>query len=153
FSVNHGGKTGSFFQSAPLNFVERLKNNGNVHLQPTGQVTITDMFGRKLATLPVNVPPGNILPASIREFSQALDKSVIGNKKLFGHYTAKMSVTYGTDKKALNSSLGFWVIPFKLVAGVIIVLIAGFFAIRYAIRRYNRYILEQANKRSGRQRK
>lgn len=146
FSVNKAGKTGHLFQSGPLNFVERIKNTGNVHEQPIGLVTITDMFGRKLATLAVNEPPGNILPDSTRKFDQDLNASVIGHKHLFGRYTAKLALTYGTDKKTLTASLSFWVIPYKLVAIVIAALIAGFFALRYGIKRYNRYILE----RSGR---
>jgi hypothetical protein len=145
FSVNHGGKSGSLFESGPVTFVERLKNTGNVHVQPTGQVTVTDMFGHKIGAVNVNLPPGNVLPDSTRKFSQALDKSVIGNKKLFGHYTAKLTITYGTEKKTVSDSLSFWVIPFRLVAVVIAVLIAGFFGLRYALRRYNRAILERAN--------
>jgi hypothetical protein len=145
--VNHGGKTGTFFASGPLNFVERFKNSGNVHVQPIGQVNITDMFGKKLAAVNVNVPPGNILPQSIRKFSEPLDSTVIGNKKLFGRYTASMKVTYGTSKKVLTTSLVFWVIPYRLIITVIVVLIAAFFALRFALRRYNRYILEQARKR------
>jgi hypothetical protein len=147
FSVTHNGKAGTLFQSGPLGFAEVLKNTGNVHEQPVGSVTITDMFGKKLATLTVNTPPGNVLPASARKFSESLDKSVIGNKRLFGHYTAKLSVTYGSSKKVLTSSLGFWVIPFKLVGAVIAILVAAFFGLRYALRRYNRRVLEQAQKR------
>lgn len=147
FSVNRAGKTGSFFESGPVNFVERFKNTGNVHVQPTGQVTITDMFGKKLGAVNVNTPPGNILPQSIRKFSEPLDTSVIGNKKLFGRYTAKLNVTYGTSRKVLTASLVFWVIPYRLIAFIIILLVIAFFALRYFIRRYNRHILTQAQKR------
>lgn len=146
FSVSHNGTTGTLFSSGPLAFSEVLTNNGNVHVQPIGLVTIKDMFGRKLATLPVNQPPGNILPASSRKFTQSLDNSVIGSKHLFGHYTATLSLTYGTTKKTLTAQTSFWVIPFKTVAIVIIILIAGFFAIRYGIRRYNRAVVKRANR-------
>jgi hypothetical protein len=146
FSVNHNGKAGKLFQSGPLNFVTRLKNNGNVHEQPTGQVTITDMFGRKLAVVNVNTPPKNVLPQSIRKFESPLDKSVIGNKRLFGRYHANLKVTYGQDKKVLTSSMTFWVIPYRLIAIVITVLIAGFFILRFAIRRYNRRVIQKSYK-------
>lgn len=146
FSVSHDGKTGTLFSSAPLVFTERLTNSGNVHVQPAGLVTIKDMFGRKLATLPVNQPPGNILPSSTRKFSQTLDKTVIGSKHLFGRYTATLNLTYGTNKKTLTATTSFWVIPLKTVAIVIIVLIALFFGLRYGIRRYNRAVVQRANK-------
>jgi hypothetical protein len=145
FTVNHNGKAGSLFQSGPLSFTEKIQNTGNIHEQPTGQVTITDMFGRKLAAVNVNLPPRNILPQSTRKFTQSLDKSVIGNKKLFGHYTAKLSITYGKNKSVTTSTLSFWIIPYRLVAAVIVILVAGFFALRFAIRKYNQYIV----KRSG----
>jgi hypothetical protein len=146
-SVSHNGKTGSFFESGPLQFVEKFKNTGNVHLQPVGQVTITDMFGKKFASVNVNLPPGNILPQSERAFKQPLDKTVIGNKRLFGRYTAKLSVTYGTDKKVATSNLVFWVIPYRLVLAVIALLVAVFFVLRFMLKRYNRRVIERAQKR------
>lgn len=147
-SVNHNGKTSGFFESGPLQFIEKFKNTGNVHVQPIGQVSITDMFGKKLAAVNVNLPPGNILPQSTRQFKQPLDKTVIGNKRLFGKYTASLKATYGTDKKVVTSTITFWVIPYRLIAAIIVLLVGAFFALRFFIRRYNRRILEQAQKRN-----
>jgi len=146
FTVNNGGSPSTLFQSGPLTFVERLKNEGNVHVKPTGQVSIVDMFGRKFAAVNVNLPPGNVLPGSTRKFSQPLDKTVIGTKRLFGKYTANLKLTYGTDNKVLTSSISFWVIPYKLIGGIILVLVAGFFLIRFLIGRYNRRILSRSQK-------
>ena len=144
FTVGKGGNSGKIFESLPLQFVEVLKNTGNVHVQPVGQVTLTNMFGKKVGAVNVNLPPGNILPASSRKFSQPLDKTVLGNKKLFGHYTADLKVTYGTEKKVLTSSLSFWVIPFKLIIFVALLLVVGFFGLRYLLKWYNRRIIDRA---------
>jgi hypothetical protein len=144
FSVNHDGKTGHLFESAPLNFVEKIKNSGNIHEEPAGQVAITDMFGKKIAAVNVNLPPRNILPASTRKFTEPLDGTVIGNKKLFGHYNATLTLTYGASKKVLTSSVSFWVIPYRLIGGIIVVLVGGFFALRFFIKRYNRRIIAKA---------
>lgn len=149
-SVSANDKKGSFFESGPLIFSQRLKNTGNVHVQPVGQVTITDMFGKKFAAVNVNLPPGNVLPKSIREFKQPLDSSVIGNKRLFGRYTAKLAVTYGVDKKVATSSIVFWVVPYRLVAAVISGLIGAFLLFRFLLKRYNKRILEQAQKQRRR---
>ncbi|MGH7156870.1 MAG: hypothetical protein ACREGG_02045 [Candidatus Saccharimonadales bacterium] len=146
FTVSKGGKTGSIFQSGPLDFTVRLKNNGNVHELPVGQITIKDMFGKKLATTNVNLPPKNVLPSSIRKFDSSLDSSVIGTKKLFGHYKATLTVTYAQNQK-LTGTLSFWVIPYRLIAIIIVIIIALFFGLRYAIRRYNRYIITRTNRR------
>ncbi len=144
FSINKDGKTGTFFESTPINFVERLKNTGNLFQQPSGQVSITDMFGKKIAAVNVNLPPRNVLPASIRKFEQPLDSSVIGNKKLFGRYTAELKLTYGTNKQTISETITFWVIPYKLIAIVLVALIGGFFLFRFLIRRYNQRIIGKA---------
>jgi hypothetical protein len=149
FSVTQNGKKATVFQSTPIEFVERLKNTGNIHEQPVGQVVITDMFGKKVAAVNVNLPPRNILPSSIRKFTQPLDSTVIGDKKLFGRYKATLSVTYGADKQVLTDTITFWVIPYRLIGAVIVLLVGGFFVLRFVIRRYNRSIIKKAQKAQG----
>ncbi|HET9721626.1 MAG TPA: hypothetical protein VFP32_01175 [Candidatus Saccharimonadales bacterium] len=144
FSVNHNGKTGSFFESGPLDFVVRLNNQSNVHEEPSGLITVSDTFGKKIATMRVNNPPRNILPGSVRKFDAKLDKTVIGNRMLFGRYKATLSMTYGSDKKPLNATMTFWVIPWKIILIIIACIIVGFFALRFAIRRYNQRIISKS---------
>lgn len=142
------GATPKVFEAAPLTFVERIKNNGNVHEQPSGQVTITDMFGKKIAAVNVNLPPRNVLPGSIRRFEQKLDKSVIGNMVLFGRYTANLKVTYGDNKQVITDKISFWVIPYKLIGFAILGLIIAFFVLRNIIRKYNQAVVKRAQKAS-----
>ena len=144
FTMNNGGKPSTLFESTPVKFVERLKNTGNVHEQPAGQVTITDMFGNKIANVNINLPPRSILPQSIRKFEQPLDSEVIGDKVLFGRYTAKLLVTYGSNKQTVASSIVFWVVPWRLIGTIIIGLIVAFFLLRFALKRYNERIIERS---------
>lgn len=146
FSANNGGNAMTLFQSAPINFIQRIKNSGNIQEEPTGLVTITDMFNNKVATLPINQPPGNVLPSSIRKFSVPLDSTVIGNRILFGLYHADLTVTYGADKQTLASSFTFWVIPYTLIIVIVVALVVAFFVLRTLIRRYNRAIIARAGK-------
>ncbi len=141
FSVNHNGSTGNFFETTPLSFVERIKNTGNVFEQPTGQVIVTDMFGSTIAAVNVNLASSNVLPDSIRKFEQPLDSATIGDRILFGQYTAELKLTYGANQQALTQKINFWVIPYTLIAAVIASLVGSFYGIRYLIRRYNRYII------------
>jgi hypothetical protein len=146
FSVNNSGRSGPVFESTPLKFVERVKNTGNIHEQPSGQITITDMFGKKVATVNINLPPRNILPQSIRKFEQSLDSSVIGDKKLFGQYKADLRISYGANGQVVTSSQTFWVIPYTLIGIVILLLVIGFFGLRFLLQRYNRRIISKAQK-------
>jgi hypothetical protein len=144
FSAANGGKATSLFESTPVQFIERLKNTGNTHLQPAGQITIKDMFGQKVATVNINLPPRNILPNSIRKFDQTLDSATLGDKMLFGRYTADLHITYGDSRKEVSSSIDFWVIPYRLIAIIIVLLIGGFFLLRILIKRYNQRILRRS---------
>lgn len=146
FSTSQNGHTGSFFETAPITFAELFKNDGNVHEQPAGQIIVKDMLGRTLAGININMPPHNILPASSRKFEEALDQHAIGNKMLFGRYTATLSVTYGADKQVLTSSLAFWVIPYRLIGIAAILIVGGFFILRFLIKRYNQHIIAQSQR-------
>ncbi len=143
FSASHNGATGTLFEAAPIVFTERLQNTGNIHEQPSGLVTVKDMFGNVVATLGVNQPPRDILPDSIRKFTSSLDSSNIGNKILFGLYHADLSVTYGANKQTITSSMTFWVIPYTLIGIIIAALVIGFILLRQAVKRYNRYIIKK----------
>jgi len=145
FSASKKGLTGTIFESTPIQFTVRLKNSGNIHEQSTGQVTITDMFNKKIATVNVNPDPerNNILPDSIRKFESPLDSAVIGNKMLFGRYTANLKMTYGTDKQVITQTITFWVIPFTLIGICIILIVGGFLTLRFLVKRYNRHIRNQ----------
>ena len=144
FTMNNGGKPATLFESTPVKFVERLKNTGNVHEQPAGQITISDMFGNKIANVNINLPPRSILPQSIRKFEQPLDSEVIGDKVLFGRYTAKLLVTYGSNKQTVASSITFWIVPWRLIGTIILGLIVAFFLLRYGLKRYNDSIIERS---------
>lgn len=145
FYTADGTKPAGFFESAPVQFYERIKNLGNIHEQPRGQITIKDMFGQKLANLNVNLENRNVLPGTIRKFDQPLDQTVIGNKILFGRYTADLVMTYG-DKQEVTASLSFWVIPYKIIIAVIVAIVALVFGIRYALRRYTDRVIDRSRR-------
>ncbi len=142
FFVEQGGKQRSLLEKTPFMFVERIKNSGSVHLKPTGDVTVKNMFGSKVATLPINDPAKNVLPDSIRRFEQELS-----GKFMIGRYTAEMSLAYGTAGQVLQSSTSFWVIPYKLIAVCLLALIAIIFIGRIMIKRYNRRIIQRSKRR------
>lgn len=144
FSANTGRKASGILEGAPITFVERIKNTGNTFEQPTGLVTIKDMFGKTVATLPINEEQRLILSDSTRKFEQKLDKSVIGDRVLFGKYTADLVLNYGTSSSEIKQSISIWVIPYKLIGFAIVALIVLFFVFRYLIRRYNRMIVGRA---------
>lgn len=147
FSASKNGVTSTLFESTPLRFNTRIRNDGNVHEQPVGRIIIKDMFGRTQAGVNVNLDRRNVLPQSVRKFDALLDKAVIGNKFMFGRYTAQLTVTYGDKNQTTSSNLTFWILPWKLIAAIIVGLIALWFILRILIRRYNEYIVRRSRRR------
>lgn len=136
----------SFFETPPISFVERLKNDGNVHVKPTGTVEVKDMFGNVVSTMRVNGDPSDtknqprsVLPQSIRRFDQTLK-----DKPMFGKYTAKLSVAYGDSQQKMEQTIEFWVIPYKQVIAAILGLAALIYLLIVGIKKYNAHIIRKA---------
>ncbi|HRF28158.1 MAG TPA: hypothetical protein PL051_00755 [Candidatus Saccharibacteria bacterium] len=147
FYASQNDKKGSLFESTPIDFVVRTKNTGNVHEQPTGQVSVTDSFGNKVANVNINLQRNNVLPSSTRKFSSPLDKTVIGNRILFGRYVATVKMTYGSENKTLTEQISFWIIPYKLIALAVLAIAAIVFLIRAWVIRYKKKIISQTRRR------
>lgn len=106
-------------QYKPVDFTVRVKDEGNVHLKPTGTITIVNFFGQKVATLPIETH--NVLPGAIRR----MEAQWKGGRFIFGKYTATASITYGSNNQIVTASTSFWGLPYTLILvslGVLILL-------------------------------
>ncbi len=135
-----------FFENGPITFVTRIMNDGNVHIKPTGTIQLRDVFGGLVATIGVNKSESqekisNVLPNSVRRFESTYNK-----KWMFGRYTANLALSYGTTGQAIVNSFTFWVIPYKLIAAGLLVLITLVFILLRLIKVYNRRIIERHEK-------
>lgn len=134
----------SFFETPPVELVARIRNGGNIHVKPTGTVTVKDMFGKEVKILRLNGDPadkknapGSILPQSVRRFNVAL------NDGSFGRYTATMNLTYG-EGQSLQQTVSFWIVPYRLILVVVLLLTALIFGAIKGIKAYNAYIIKKA---------
>ncbi|MBC7459527.1 hypothetical protein H7200_02320 [Candidatus Saccharibacteria bacterium] len=140
--ITKNNKAGSIFESGPLTFVSRFKNTGSVHLKPVGQIEIRDSFGNNVEVIKVNSDKGNVLPGSIRRFESPFNKSW-----MFGRYTADMTIAYGTTGQAVTNTISFWVIPYKIIAVALAVLLTLIYILINAVKRYNKHIITKSHKR------
>lgn len=137
--TSQNGKKRSMFEYGPVTISTRVQNTGNVHFQPTGTVTVTNMFGKRVSNFQLNQTKGNVLPQSTRRFDVTLNK-----KLLFGRYKVMADVVYGKDNTIISKSMSFWVIPYKLIA----ICLAVLALLIFLIRRYNRLIVKKAQGKS-----
>lgn len=133
--ASEGTRTG-FFESQPVNFVARVNNSGNVYEQPVGKIVVKDIFGNTVTNVNMNLDRRNVLPGSIRKFEAPMDKTNIGDKFLFGYYSAKLTMAYGNNNQTIEKEVGFWVIPWKLILTILGAIVALAIIIRILAKRY-----------------
>jgi WxL interacting protein linking bacterial and host surfaces len=107
----------NFYQFGPVTVDMRVKNLGQVHIQPSGQILIKGTLGDQYV---VNLQPYNVLPGAIRDIPIVFSKHL-----LFGKYTVQLISTYGDTGKQLTGSTQFYAFPveYGLIALVILVLL------------------------------
>jgi hypothetical protein len=129
-------KAKSFFTSGDVAIMTRLKNSGDIHLQPFGRVTVKNMFGKKVQEFELNSTSGNtergsILPDSTRKFTNDLQKI-----KWFGRYTIEANLGYGGGGGGvLSAKASFWYIPTLVLYAIILVILLIVGAVYWLIRK------------------
>lgn len=160
FSTKNNQK---FFTSLPVTFYYRFQNKGADRIKPIGDIKMKDIFGITEKKISGNPVDGNILPNSIRKFESTWEGKD-GHSPLsvkdkggffdnvryewrnfaFGHYNAKISLSYGTKDEIAMNHFSFWVIPWHLLIVVLIVLTLVYFAIKTLLKKYNRWVIQKA---------
>lgn len=150
----------------PVDFIVRFQNEGNVHLRPTGTITVTSTLGHTAASLAVNPSRGATLPEQIRKYEAVWEKGTVKettgniwtgfwqefsnewNNFAFGKYTANLNLSYGSaSEEQLVATTSFWVLPWRIILIGAIVLLVVILLLILLIKRYNRWIVKKAHKR------
>jgi hypothetical protein len=133
FDIVHDGQTSSLFTSGPLSVETRFQNEGNIHVQPFGNIYIKDLSGKIVQQIALNdtQPRGSVLPDSIRRFDDPITA-----KHMFGRYTIEGSFGYGTTGQLLLAKSTFYVIPVKPILITLAIILVLLIAIPRIIRTY-----------------
>lgn len=144
--------------SLPVRFIARVRNDGTVHLHPYGEVTIKNLFGQTVATVPINRAEfKSVLPGNARDYQTEWHRKILpANTNILtrewqnfalGPYTAELTFRYGDKGTLLTAKAGFWVIPW-----LVLLLLGGgaaalFLSLRWLMRRYRDYVLRDYERR------
>lgn len=116
--------TQTFYSQPPVNFVARLRNDGNIHYKPEGTITINNWNGGEAGKIDFNVARGNVMPDSVRKFDEKwLSDDMPFYKIPVGRFTANLDLKYGLDGKALAGTVVFWIIPKWIVITIVALLL------------------------------
>ncbi len=105
-----------FFENGPIAFEILFENNGSIHETPYGTVEFTNLLGKQVGAL--EVKPWFVLPDSLRARDVTWERGF-----LFGKYTARLKLNRGYDNIVDEMATTFWVIPWKLLSGGLVLLI------------------------------
>jgi len=118
-----------WWQSGPINLGLLFENTGSVHLNPYGEIQVTNMFGEEVGF--VELEPWFVLPKSLRLREVTWDREL-----LIGRYTITAKVNRGYDDVVDETSVAIWVVPYKVIAVVFGLLFTLFFLIRLFVRTF-----------------
>lgn len=108
-----------YSQRGPIDFTLRVKNNGTTHIRPKGTIIVTNIFGKKVAEIPLT--GYNVFPGAIRKMDTTWEK-----ENLFGVYTATLVATYGQQNLPLTAVTTFTVASYVSLIILVVGLISAY---------------------------
>jgi len=128
----------SFIAKGPVGFSFTILNSGNAHFIPTGNIIITDMWGKQVAE--VKPQEARAFPGVPRTYVQS------AHFDPWGSYTATLSLKDGDGNPMQVLTVKFWGFNYQLVIQYLILIILIIILLTYGIKQYNRWIISQAMK-------
>lgn len=133
-----------FFETKPVNFFLKFKNEGNVHFKPKGTIAIS---GFLTGDHRVEIQPATVLPKSKRAF-EAVWKSA----PAIGVYKATATMTF-EGKTEKSETINFIIFPWKigLIVFAVLLLVIYFLIRQYRLSKKVKDLAKE-NRRSRRRR-
>lgn len=94
-----------------------FRNNGNVHLNPNGKISIKNIIGTEVGS--IDVGSWFVMPQSLR-FRQVSWEP----KFLFGKYTATAYIDRGYGETKDQMSVSFWAIQWQIISIIFVAIVA-----------------------------
>lgn len=113
------------FGKIPVYF--EIVNKGGYHINPKGQVTLTNWFGKEIER--VTIDDKNIFPNAKRSYEAKL-----GETWMFGKYKVNLVASYGETGKTVVDESYIWVVPVTIIIiiifSVLIAVLTGYLVSR-----------------------
>jgi hypothetical protein len=120
-----------FYFKPPVPFSVFIRNKGNTHFKPEGEITIRSWGGKEVERIPINPKNGNVLPDSRRRFDTNWLPTSSFWRIPVGRFSADLRTVYGSTDKTLDGKLYFWILPWWFIITVLtLIIIIIYFLIR-----------------------
>lgn len=126
----------TFFTENVASFSYLFENIGNRAVSPSGEIRIYNRRGEEVGAIGVNDDDAELLPNMTSKLG-----SIWNSEGKFGRYKAMLDVEYGAKQRGtVQDTIFFWVIPWKKILFIFIVLSAVLAMVVYLLhRRYELY--------------
>jgi len=101
------------YKSGPIKFNFTYNNSGSVYVNPYGVLEIKNLYGTLVEK--INVSPYYVMPGAERLTTKIFDREFT-----MGRYKATLKLNRGYGDIIDEKTVVFWVLPIKMVAGILI---------------------------------
>lgn len=115
-----------FTAGGPVPFTLRFQNTGTVYFEPKGQITITNMLGQKVGSVPIEGQV--VLPTGVKD----LHFDWQGDGLLFGQYRAAATVVDGDGNALTSREVTFYAAPLWYIGFFLFSVLVLFFIVKLA---------------------
>ncbi len=129
--------TKTIYNTPVVGFVLKVENRGNVLAKPRGLIDITNMFGKKVVSLPINDSAAGVFPKGTREFNATWKPDDIQIGRFEAVVALAISGVNGTQ--TISRVVQFWILPMNILmpffGGLLFVIVLLYILLRLYIRR------------------
>lgn len=119
----------NFYETPSVRFLTRIKNLGDTHISPIGEIVLTNIFNQEITRIPFNENFQSILRGNNGEYNidwnygSFLTKE---NEIVLGPIKANLIVTYRNFQPGFSpiiAETSFWIIPWKYILLIILTIV------------------------------
>ncbi|HNW23441.1 MAG TPA: hypothetical protein PKH06_01620 [Candidatus Dojkabacteria bacterium] len=117
------------YEKINVKLLTHIKNIGDTHITPTGEIVIENIFRQEVARLPFNKNNQSLLRDTDGNYEDIwLQSSYLSpnNAIALGPLKAKLFVTYRSFQPGfavLNAETTFWIIPWKIIIAITVTIL------------------------------
>ena len=114
------------YEQIDVNFLTKIKNLGDTHITPKGEIIVENIFKQEVARIPFNQNTQSLLRDNIGNYEDYWEQPSFlspNNAVALGPLKAKLIVTYRTFQpgfSVLNGETTFWIIPWKIIIAILV---------------------------------
>ncbi len=113
------------YEKINVDFFTRIKNLGDTHITPTGEIVVENIFKQEVARIPFNKNSQSLLRDTTGNFEDYWDQLSYlspNNAIALGPLKARLILTYRNFQPGfavLDAQTSFWIIPWKILIAIL----------------------------------